>query len=191
MPCLLSNVKRTHTAPLKHGLYLRPMSDGIRKYVLLTGSDLGDRKSVLEQASELISERIGVILDRSDILETEPWGFESDTTFLNQALLVESDKKPEEVLSRILGIELQLGRKRTCDRWTSRTIDIDILCAEELIHHSDSLTIPHRLLHERAFALQPLCQLVPGWTHPLLHKTYHQLLTEVGTSQFKDVKSNP
>lgn len=179
---------RDEAPPYEPWAIFAPMPDKIRKYVLLTGADLGNRQDTLKQASELISELIGKVLDQSDILESEPWGFESDTKFLNQALLIESDKKPDEILSLILGIEQKLGRVRNSGQWTSRTIDIDILCAENLKQHSESLTIPHKLLHERAFALRPLCQLAPSWIHPLLHKTYHQLLNELSSSEVEEVK---
>lgn len=155
------------------------MNSEPRKYVLLTGADLGDRQFTLQNAAEMVERSIGSIIDRSETIETKPWGFESETMFLNQALLVETHLPPAQVLSKILEIEQSLGRKRHDRQWTSRKIDIDILCSENEIHHSDELTIPHKHLHQRSFALRPLCQLVPSWTHPLLGKTYHQLLTEL------------
>ena len=148
-------------------------------YALLTGADLGNREDALNQAYSLIGERIGSIKKASNLHETEPWGFESDTKFLNQAILVESTLKPEEVLARILEIELEIGRIRGTTQWASRIIDIDILCAENIIHHSDTLNIPHKHLHERSFALKPLCEIAPGWTHPLLRKSYLKLLAEI------------
>ena len=96
------------------------------RYVLLTGTDLGNRQLNLEAAYNLIGNKIGVALNTSTIFETEPWGFQSETMFLNQALLVESSLKPEVVLQRILSIEAELGRSRSLDQWTSRIIDIDI-----------------------------------------------------------------
>lgn len=152
------------------------------RYVLLTGSDLGNRKLNLEQAAQHIADQVGRIIDRSGILESEPWGFESDTRFLNQALLIETEFEPEELLDRLLRIEKSMGRERGSRQWTSRTIDIDILCGENLIHRSDTLTIPHGHLHERAFALGPLCQLVPFWKHPKFGKTYAELLAEMTTT---------
>lgn len=147
-----------------------------QQYVLLTGSDLGNRKSNLIRACDLIEDRIGKIEKASDIIESEPWGFESETRFLNQALLISSSLKPLDVLKRILEIEKSIGRTRTSEQWTSRIIDIDILCSEQNIFHTSELTIPHKLLHERAFALEPLCQVV-DWEHPLLNKSYKEILS--------------
>lgn len=155
------------------------MSNPSEKYILLTGSDLFNRAANLAQALELIGSRIGEILQTSEVLETEAWGFDSDTRFLNQAVLVRSPLNPESLLQEILKIEQEIGRIREQTQWVSRVIDIDILCAEQLIHHSNNLTIPHKYLHQRSFALVPLCQLVPTWIHPHLRKTYHQLLQEI------------
>lgn len=149
------------------------------KYVLLTGSDLGERLGNLNAASALIQEQIGDILEKSSILESEPWGFESETQFLNQALLVSSPLSPGEVLREILSIENKLGRKRESEQWISRIIDIDILCKEHGIHTTSEVTIPHKLLSERLFALKPLCEIVPNWNHPLLGKPYSALLNEL------------
>lgn len=147
--------------------------------MLLTGADLGNRQLNLERAFNLIGDKIGMIINASSIFETEPWGFQSTTMFLNQALMVESSLKPEVVLERILSIEEELGRSRASDQWTSRAIDIDILCANQLIHHSEKLVIPHKHLHERTFALRPLCEVTPEWIHPLIRKPYREILSEL------------
>jgi 2-amino-4-hydroxy-6-hydroxymethyldihydropteridine diphosphokinase len=155
------------------------MPNEVQRYVLLTGSDLGDRTTILNQASLLIEYRIGPVIQKSMILESEPWGFQSETRFLNQALMVETTLDPEQLLSKILEIETLLGRVRHSAEWTSRIIDIDILCGEFLIHHSSSLVIPHKLLADRLFALNPLCQIVPDWIHPLLNRSYLSLAEDL------------
>ena len=155
------------------------MAQEVQKYVLLTGSDLGDRHAMLAKACELIEERIGTVIRKSMILESDPWGFESQTRFLNQALLVETALDPERLLSAILAIEADLGRERTDEQWSSRIIDIDILCGEFLIHHSDTLIIPHKFLADRSFALNPLCQVAPDWIHPLLNRSYLSLAEQL------------
>lgn len=152
---------------------------GITRYVLLTGSDLGDRNGQLHQAAELIGKHAGNIINRSRIHETEPWGFESTTRFLNQALLVETELDPEALLLALLDIEQSMGRARQSSQWASRSIDIDILCAENFTYVSDSLQIPHRYLHERIFALAPLCELVPKWVHPKADRTYEDILAQL------------
>lgn len=150
------------------------------RYVLLTGSDLGDKLKNLKDAMMLIESRIGEIEAVSDILESEPWGFESSTTFLNQALVVETELLPEQILEVIKEIENSLGREsRSTKEYVSRLIDIDILCGEGVIHRTEKLSVPHSLLHKRVFALKPLCQLVPEWQHPLLVLTYQTILDKL------------
>ena len=161
-----------------HHLYLRLNEFGMH-YILLSGADIGNRQETLERATELINIQVGKVIQVSSFYESAPWGFESNTTFLNQAILVESTLDPEKMLSQLQKIEALLGRTRKEKQWTSRSIDIDILCSQHLIHHSASLTIPHTQLHKREFALNPLCELVPTWQHPLLKKSYSELLTEL------------
>ncbi|MGB0369187.1 MAG: 2-amino-4-hydroxy-6-hydroxymethyldihydropteridine diphosphokinase [Flavobacteriales bacterium] len=144
------------------------------KYVLLTGSDLGNRLQILNEALALIEEKVGSILKVSTVLESEPWGFKAETRFLNQAVLVETTLTAFELLDSILEIENSLGRTRVSKEWTSRLIDIDILCSEHAVVASDRLTIPHKHLHERLFALNPLNEVV-NWMHPVLKKTYAEL----------------
>jgi 2-amino-4-hydroxy-6-hydroxymethyldihydropteridine diphosphokinase len=163
------------------------MSNPAIKYVLLTGSDLGDRLKNLRIASDKIQLRTGNIIGSSEIHESEPWGFKSKTKFLNQALLVESNLDPEEVLNSILSIESEMGRQRIKEQWTSRIIDIDIICAEELTFHSAQLTIPHKRLHEREFVLIPLCEIVGEWNHPIYKRTYHELFSALSEIQANEL----
>lgn len=149
------------------------------KYVLLTGSNLGNREAMLERAKTAIAEQIGEILEASSVHESEPWGFESEHQFLNQALLVASEMTPPEVLAAIHTIEAELGRVRVAEQMVSRTIDIDILCSDSEPFSSDNLMIPHARLSERVFALEPLCELIPNWIHPVSGKRYQELLHEL------------
>lgn len=158
-------------------------------YILLTGADVGARESALTRAKELIEENLGKIKSCSKVYESEPWGFESKTTFLNQALLLETELLPQEILLSIQSIEKFMGRVRTNKQWSSRSIDIDILCAGNLIHHTDSLSIPHNLLHERLFALTPLCDLKPEWVHPLLGRSYRELKDDLTARDSEHLKN--
>lgn len=153
------------------------------KYVLLTGSNLGNREQLLEDALQAIEDSIGSIVKTSSIHQTEPWGFESEHMFLNQAVLVETELDPYQVLNKIHEIESGLGRTRERKQWVSRVIDIDILCSDQKPLNTDVLTIPHPRLHERGFALAPLCELVPNWIHELTGKNYQALLEEVDNQQ--------
>ena len=137
-------------------------------YYLLLGGNLGDRSYYFSSAISLIRERIGVITSVSSLFETEPWGFEHENWFLNQALIVKSVLAPEEVFRKTHDIERKLGRKRDNSRYNGRIIDIDILFVDEEIFYSDDLVIPHPRLHKRRFTLLPLLEIAPTLRHPLL-----------------------
>lgn len=162
-------------------------------YILL-GSNLGDRVSGLHQAAELIASRVGPVVQSSELYETAPWGITDQPAFLNQVLAVETALIPEAVLSQTQAIEQALGRVRLT-KWGARVIDIDILYYEQLVYHSDTLTIPHPYLHERRFTLVPLAQIAPDLGHPILHKTTRELLAICTDSSavtiFNSTKTSP
>ena len=89
---------------------------------------------------------------------------------------VETDLSPQELLERILNIESSLGRVRSSEQYSSRIIDIDILLYNDLVIDEPDLKIPHPLMHERKFVLIPLCEIAPEMIHPVLEKTFGELL---------------
>jgi len=140
------------------------------------GTNLGNREGNLKEALHKIEETIGRIVAYSSVYETEPSGFESENEFLNMVVHVETDLKPSGLLGRILMIEANLGRLRDAKKYSSRTIDIDILLYDKKIMSKVSLIIPHPLLHERRFVLVPLCEIAPEGIHPVLKRTFTSLL---------------
>lgn len=144
---------------------------------LLLGSNLGERLLILQSASGMVEERVGIIRTASSIYETAPWGVLDQPVFLNQILEVQTELMPEELLRIILEIEHELGRIRY-ERWGARVIDIDILYFNDLVQDSARLTLPHPRLHERRFTLIPLTEIAPDFLHPLLQKTSLELLND-------------
>ena len=140
------------------------------------GTNLGNRELNLEQAITRIEEFIGPVLMTSSIYETEPWGFQAEDKFLNLVVKAETKLTPSGLLGRILMIESLMGRVRGPNRYSSRLIDIDILLYEEMIIDDESLKIPHPLLQERRFVLVPLCEIASEMIHPVLKKSYAELL---------------
>ena len=125
------------------------------------GSNLGDRRQNLNKAIRLIGERVGTVLRQSSFIETEPWGFESEHTFLNAVILCETAKTPREVLQATQQIERDMGRKRKgSQRYQDRPIDIDILMYDDLTLDEPDLKIPHPLMQERDFVMKPLNELL-------------------------------
>ncbi|MEM7106012.1 MAG: 2-amino-4-hydroxy-6-hydroxymethyldihydropteridine diphosphokinase [Bacteroidota bacterium] len=141
------------------------------------GSNEGNRHDFLAFARSEISQLIGEIVRCSGIYETKAWGVEHQPDFLNQALKIYTELTPGKILEIIHKIENRSGRKRTM-RWSSRTLDIDILFFNDSIIESNDLTIPHKMLHERNFALVPMAEIAGSLMHPVKEKTIDQLLEE-------------
>ena len=145
---------------------------------ILFGSNMGDKNEIYAQACLLINNRCGRIVAQSSAYESEPWGFEAKEWFLNRLVVVETELEPEAMLHQLLDIEAELGRVRHPETggYTSRTADLDILYYGSRIVLTDSLTIPHPRLHQRRFALLPLCEVAPEFVHPAFNMTQTELL---------------
>lgn len=151
------------------------------KLYLSLGSNEGDREQLLRSAIDAIGRLIGPVDGISPLVETEPWGFESPHPFLNAALSVETSLPAMDVLERTQSIERQLGRRRKsiAGRYEDRPIDIDLLLYGDLVLTSERLTLPHPLLPERLFVLEPLAEIAPQILHPTLGKTIQTLRDEL------------
>ena len=148
------------------------------KVYLLLGGNLGDKRQVFDETVRLIGERVGPITGQSHIYETEPWGFESEDLFWNQALELWVELSAREVLVRCQQIEKEIGRIRKAEQYDSRIMDIDILFYGNEIVESPGLEIPHPRISERRFVLVPLNEIAAGFIHPVKSKTIAQLLDE-------------
>ena len=145
---------------------------------ILFGSNMGDKDEIFASACLLINNRCGRIEAVSSAYESEPWGFKAEEWFLNRLIIVETELEPEEMMRQLLEIEAELGRVRHPEKegYTSRTADLDILYFGNRIVLTDDLTIPHPRLHQRRFALLPLCEMVPQLVHPAFNLTQTELL---------------
>lgn len=142
---------------------------------LLTGGNVGDRLSNLQQASGKIEKEAGTVLKKSAIYETAAWGLTDQNHFLNQVLLISTSSGSEDLLQKLLHIEQELGRKRMI-KMGPRNIDIDILFYNNEIISSPNLTVPHPQIANRRFVLTPLNEIARAFVHPVLQKTIAQLL---------------
>lgn len=148
----------------------------MQKVALLLGSNQGDRKELLSKARQEINNRIGHIEAQSSLHTTTAWGYQSENKYLNQALIVCSAQDPHQILDSIQQIEQHLGRKRsTTERYTDRTIDIDIIFYGDQIINTERLKIPHPLMAERDFVLKPLNELIPEFRHPILEISVNEI----------------
>ena len=130
---------------------------------LSLGTNLGDRRSNLETVLTHIAREVGTVISSSDVIETEPWGFDSSNSFLNMAVKVETLLQPLEVLHATQDIERQMGRseKSVNREYKDRLIDIDLLLYDDIVMNTPELTIPHPLMYQREFVMKPLLQIAP------------------------------
>lgn len=139
--------------------------------IIAFGANIGDREKTIGLALSALEGRVGQILLRSSLYETEPLldsecpVLEQDK-FINGVVLVETSLQPEELLKTLQGIENELGRERTL-HWGPRTIDLDIIAIGDLVINSPELVVPHPEMAKRGFVLEPLAEILPEWAHPV------------------------
>lgn len=151
----------------------------VRVFIAL-GSNLGDREQNLRDSLEHLAATPGVEVARvSSSLENPAVGGPEDSpAFLNAAAELRTTLDAGPLLARLLEIEREMGRTRR-DKWEPRIIDLDLLLYGEEIHSSDHLMVPHPLMHERRFVLEPLAEIAPEVVHPTLQMTIAGLLETV------------
>lgn len=143
---------------------------------LALGANVGDRQANIEQAVELLGEKIQHIKVAS-LMETKAVGYTDQPDFLNTVVSGETDLNPEELLKYIKNIEQQVGRVKTF-RWGPREIDIDIIFYGDQTYKSEHLTIPHPEYQNRDFVLKPLVELNSDLKDPSTDKPIVGFLTD-------------
>jgi 2-amino-4-hydroxy-6-hydroxymethyldihydropteridine diphosphokinase len=143
------------------------------------GGNAGDRAANIAEAVKQLNLRAGTVTAVSRIYETEPWGMRSENSFLNVAVRLETPHTLPELMKILIQIESALGRVRDNERYTDRTMDIDVLLAGDLVME-DPVTVPHPRMHQRMFVLVPLDEIAGREVHPVLHTSVHALLQSCG-----------
>lgn len=110
----------------------------------------------------------------SSVYESEAVGFDGDN-FLNLVVRIETDKSVAELAGYLRQLEDDNGRVRGGERFSARTLDIDILIYDDKVGTIDGVELPRREILKNAFVLLPMAEIVPDGLHPVEKKTYHEL----------------
>jgi 2-amino-4-hydroxy-6-hydroxymethyldihydropteridine diphosphokinase len=156
------------------------------KCAIALGSNLGNSLDILENSLTALANIPGIaIKNTSSWYQTKPVGnIDPQPDYLNGCAVLEVAQNPTELLTLLQATEVQFGRVRR-ERWSARTLDLDLLLYDDLILDSPSLTIPHPRMHERAFVLVPLAEIAPNWLEPVSGVAIAKLLRSVDTSGVK------
>jgi 2-amino-4-hydroxy-6-hydroxymethyldihydropteridine diphosphokinase len=145
------------------------------------GSNIDPEKN-LPEAAALLRNRWPEIRFSSVFL-TKAQEVENQADFLNAVAFLETEESVEDVIVTLIEIERSLG-KAPIFRFGPRTIDLDVLLYDNAVIESPTLIVPHPRMHQRRFVLAPLVELIdPSHTHPLLKKTWSELLDSVKDQQ--------
>lgn len=148
---------------------------------------MGDVAEILSGARAMIERRVGRVVASSMVRYTPSWGFEAEQEFGNQVIVVDTALSARELLETVWAIETFYGRDREIEnltkkegqRYSSRSLDIDILFYGDQTIDSEDLSVPHRLMAERSFVLEPLAEVMPEYCHPFFGVSVATLLGNI------------
>jgi 2-amino-4-hydroxy-6-hydroxymethyldihydropteridine diphosphokinase len=144
------------------------------------GSNLGDKLARcrwgIAQVAALPETRL---LAQSPFYRTAPVDYLEQDWFVNAAIKVATDLKPQSLLAALQEIQREAGRTTDKIRFGPRLLDLDILLYDDLVIDLPGLILPHARMHKRHFVLKPLCDIDPKVLHPVLGQPMDRLLAEL------------
>jgi len=113
-------------------------------------------------------------LQCSTVYESRAVGFSGDN-FYNLVVAFDTEQSLREVAAALRAIEDRYGRDRSGPRFSSRTLDIDLLLYGDRVEQSDGIRLPREEITENAHVLRPLAELAPERRHPVLQRTFAEM----------------
>lgn len=154
------------------------------RYIISLGSNQGDSLAILQQAAQVLEGHEALqICQKSSLYRTAPWGKTDQPDFLNAVMEIEWQGEPEALLTWLLEVEQQFGRKRVI-HWGPRTLDLDLIYGWTVRRASDFLRLPHPYFWERSFVLVPLAEILPDFFYE--GKAIHDRVLEL--ADYKEVE---
>lgn len=155
----------------------------LRKHMVALALGSNTEFSPIQQlitASQILTKYLNDI-KLSPIYQSSAYGYKPQADFYNLVLTAYTTFSPEILLAKIKSIEKLMAKMEQFQNGP-RIIDIDIIFYQQLVYDKNYLTIPHNDMQNRDFVLQPLSDIAPDWTHPLLQQNVIQLLNQIQTS---------
>lgn len=158
---------------------MNPMPPATEEAIIALGGNLGDILGSFLGARDMLAAHSDIDLSASSMLyRSPPMGPQDQADYLNAVISVSTSLSPLDLLHCLQDIEHHFGRRRDGVRWGERTLDLDLVAHDDTRMQSHTLTLPHPGMQERMFVLQPLCDIRPGWRHPIIGKTARELLQQ-------------
>ncbi|MDF1780211.1 MAG: 2-amino-4-hydroxy-6-hydroxymethyldihydropteridine diphosphokinase [Alcanivoracaceae bacterium] len=139
------------------------------------GSNI-DRENNIRGGLDALAKQFGQVR-LSPVYESESVGFDGEP-FLNLVAEIHTRLSVGELAQLLRDIEADHGRRRGEKKFSSRTLDIDILTYDDLVGEHDGVSLPRDEILKHAFVLRPLADLAPQQLHPQLKKSYAALQQE-------------
>jgi 2-amino-4-hydroxy-6-hydroxymethyldihydropteridine diphosphokinase len=158
-----------------------------RGYISI-GSNIEKEKNILSALRELAIFFGGLVV--SSTYETEAVGFKGET-FHNLIVGFDSDLDVKTIAKQLRQIELDHGRTRECKKFSSRTLDLDLILYGELVISDGRLQIPRDEIEKYAFVLEPLAEIAGNQKHPISGISYRGLWERFDKNDLKQKRIKP
>ena len=140
-----------------------------------------DREHHVDRAIDALRERFGE-LQISSVYESEPVGFEGDP-FFNLVVAFDTDVDAHRIVAVLREIEDACGRERNAERFSPRTMDLDLLMLDDLVMHDRGIVLPREEIDSQAFVLCPLAEIAGERRHPVNGETLSSMWSRFDASE--------